>query len=314
MSQPGKLASFLLSVVSNNFWLKLISLVTALGFYAFIHSAKPLSQKFEVRVAYEEPETSTRKGLSSDIPKTVLIDVVGPAQAVQQIDEDDLYIRLNLSGGQDDDLTLTKDMISELPPRVKVKKFSPPLLEIRFEDVIDRAIKVQVTRTGEPASDMEVSGNITVQPEVVTATGIKSLVDTIQFARTEAFDVTGLGQGVTTRMLKLDPAPQGVDYDQASITARVDIKRKLATKQFLQIPVEVVGLPRAKTKPRQVSIQVTGSEDVVSKIVKEMIVPQVDPSKAEVDLGQPGSANFSVVVDIPDVQIEVRPTKFLVKW
>ena len=64
---------------------------------------------------------------------------------------------------------LTEDMINDLPPRVRVTKFSPPRLEIKFEDIVSREIKVQVSRTGEPAKGYAVSGLI-VEPEMV-ATG-----------------------------------------------------------------------------------------------------------------------------------------------
>jgi hypothetical protein len=73
-------------------------------------------------------------------------------------------------------------------------------------------------------------------------------------------------------------------------------------------------MPRAKTRPGTVHVVITGTPAAVAKIDASLVVPQVDPMKGEIDLSQPGSANFPVIVDIPDVQVDVTPTKVLVKW
>lgn len=297
----------------ENFWLKLIALISALGFYAFINSAQPLHQKIEVQVRYELPERDAPKALKSDIPRNIYVDVEGPAQSVSELDESTLWITLNLQGMQDETLRLTQDMIQNLPPRVRVTKFSPGHLDIKFEDIVTRDVDVQVARTGEPKRGFEVN-SIIVEPQVVQAIGIKSQVDTLQFARAEPFDVTDLEEGRYTRSLKLDEPPQGVEYDHQSVTARVDVTRELAKEVFDAVSVEVVGLPRAKTRPAVVNIRISGPPDVVSKITKELVVPQVDLSKEEIDFSVPGSKNFPVRVDLPDVQIEIIPDKVLVKW
>ena len=315
MSERGRLSGFLLDAIFNNFWLKLIALVSGLGFYAFIHSAENLNQKFEVQVRYEVPDPGeVKKALSSDIPRTIIVEVEGPASAIQSITEGDLSILLNLTGGVDGDLKLEQDMVNNLPNRVRVTRFSPPRIEIRFEPIITSNIKVQVSRTGEPAKGMEVTGAIVVEPEEVVATGIKSRVDTIQFARADAFDVTGLDEGRHTRSLKLADPPPGVTFDNAAVTARLDVARKLAEKSFDSVSVEVVGSPRAKTRPPVVNVKIIGAPEKVAAITKEMIVPQVDLAKAEIDFSTPGSESFDVIIELPDLTLEVVPPKVLVKW
>ncbi len=313
MSTKTGVVGNLMDRALENFWLKLIALITALGFYAFINGAQPLHQKLEVQVRYELPDRDAPKALKSDIPRNIYVDVEGPAQSVAELDESNLWITLNLQGMQDESLRLTQDMIQNLPPRVRVTKFSPARLDIEFEDIVTRDVDVQVARTGDPARGFQVS-SIIVEPEVVQAKGIKSQVDTLQFARAEPFDVTNLEEGRYTRSLKLDEPPQGVEYDHQSVTARVDITRELAKEVFDAVPVEIVGLPRAKTRPEAVNVRITGAPDVVSKITKELVVPQVDLSKEDIDFSTPGSKNFPVRVELPDVQVEIIPDKVLVKW
>jgi hypothetical protein len=313
MSRRGRFSGWVWGLLFDNFWLKLTALVAALGFYAFINLAKPSTEKFEVRLRLEDPLPSSGKARKVDLLPVIWVEVKGPAPAVKQIDQRDLFIELNLTDGQDEEIELVESLIS-LPPRVHVTRFIPPVLKFRFEDIINREIKVQVSRTGELAKDMEVKGAIVIEPETVIATGITSLVDTVQFARADAFDVTGLEEGRHTRNLKLDRPPEGVRYDHADIMASIDVIRQLAEKEFEQVTVEVIGLPRSRTKPATVSIKITGTPDEVAKINADLIVPQVDPTKGDVDLSQPGSANFTVVVNLPNVQVEVVPATVLVKW
>ena len=52
----------------------------------------------------------------------------------------------------------------------------------------------------------------------------------------------------------------------------------------------------------------------VNDILPETIVPHVEPKTAEIDTTKPGSAMLDVLVEVPRVKVEVRPSQVLVKW
>ena len=161
---------------------------------------------------------------------------------------------------------------------------------------------------------MEVIGKTIVEPATLVATGIDSAVSVIQFAHTEAFDVSGLSEGQHQRRLRLDDPPENVSWGEASVQATLEIARKLARREFAGLKVEVVGLVNAKLRPAAVTVKVEGLPEHVEALSEDAIVPRVDPKAAGHDIGQPGSANLEVILDIPHVVLTITPAEVFVSW
>jgi YbbR domain-containing protein len=202
-----------------------------------------------------------------------------------------------------------------IPVGVAVEQIFPSSLKVKWDDVITKAIAVQVPRTGEPRPGYGLKGVIASDPVEVHATGPRSVVDVIQVARAAPFDVTGLGQGTHTQKLPLDKPPTLVSYDRDQVTASVDITRQLVTKTFPRLKVEIIGLPRATTRPGTVSVVVTGTTEDVNAIAPDAIVPRVEPKSAGDDITKPGNDNLVVLVDVPKgIIVQVDPPKVVVTW
>jgi hypothetical protein len=159
---------------------------------------------------------------------------------------------------------------------------------------------------------MEVQGKPTIEPSHLEATGIESSVSVLQFARTEPFDISALGEGKHKRLLRVHEPPEGVSFNQDSVEATIEIARKLTTREFTEVRVDVLGIPGARVRPNTVTVKVTGSPDRVEVLRQDAVVPVVDARRE--NLSQPGSAQLPVVVDIPHVQVTVTPPQVLVKW
>lgn len=299
----------------DNFLLKLISVLFALGFYAVIHSEQNAQRTIAVKLVVEKPPENASRALMSPLPPTVNVTVVGPLKQLEAIHPETLSITLNLEAAQSiPDLKLLSDMITELPPRVKVRRIEPAHLAIRFEEIIERKVKVQVTRTGEPREGMEVVGEIATEPATVVAIGTESAVSVIQFARSEPYDLSGLDEGEQTRLLKLAEPPEHVSFGAGSVLATVKVARKLASRAFTELRIEVVGVAAAQVRPTTVEVRVQGAPERVNELRAEAIVPRVDPKAMGEDISKPGSANLPVIVDIPNVGLSISPPYVFVRW
>jgi hypothetical protein len=160
-----------------------------------------------------------------------------------------------------------------------------------------------------------VKGAIASDPVEVQLRGPKTVVDGIRSARAAPFDVTGLGQGVHTLKLPLDKPPTLTSYEIEQVTASVDIARQLVTRTFSRLKVEVIGLPRATTRPGAVSVVVTGTAEDVNALAADALVPRVEPKAAGDDIAKPGNDNLTVLVDVPkSVNAQVDPPKVVVTW
>jgi hypothetical protein len=298
----------------DNLGLKLISLLCALGIYAFIHGAENAQRTFSVSVVSIMPPESANRQLMTQIPNEVKVTLRGSRTQLDGLRSDDLgTLQLNLRSGRETNVDLKASMF-RAPAGVEIEEIYPQGIELRWDDVVERQIAVQIARTGDPAPGFTMKGAIGSEPRVVKARGPRSIVDVMQFGRAAPFDVTGLTEGVYRRPLPLDKPPKLVTYDVESVIATVEIGRELAKKEFANLRVEIVGLPRATTAPATVKVRLSGVAEDVNAVSPESLVPRVEPKTSGADLAKPGSAFLDVLLDVPKVKVEINPPKVLVKW
>lgn len=298
----------------ENFGLKVLSLIVALGFFGFIHGDERAQRTFLVSVVTVPPPESANRQVMTQLPTEIAITLRGSRAQLDALRADDLgTVRLDLSSGTDEQIFFDEAMF-RVPPGMNVDQIYPPKVSVRFDDVIVRQVPVQIARTGEPAEGFTVKGPTEVEPETVTAEGPRSVIDVIQYARAAPFDVSGLKEGTYRRPLALNPPPALATFDVQSATATVEIVRELRSTTFRKLRVEVVGAPNLTAQPAAVNVKVTGTPEEVNSLAPESVVPRVELPK-DLDVKEPGSAYLDVLVELPgDIEAEVEPKKVVVKW
>lgn len=321
MSFADTLRAFVRSALLDNLGLKVVSLVCALGFYTFIHGAENAQRTFRVSVVSIMPPDEANRRLMTPLPTEIAVTLRGSRSTLDDLRADDLgSLQLDLRSGQRTRIDLDPSMIHALPGLV-VEEMYPARIDLRWDDVVTRVIRVQIARTGEPAPGFMVKGAPRVEPESITAQGPRSIIDVMQFVRAAPFDVTGLVEGEHRRPLPLDKPPDLVGFDLESVSATVEISRQLASKQFPALKVEVIGLPRAVTTPRTVSVIVRGTPEDIGTLTADTVIARVEPKAEGSDRTRPGSAFLDVLVEVPRVthegpppEVEILPKRVLAKW
>lgn len=313
MNRSDTLRSYVLSALTENLGLKAVALLCALGFFVFIQGAERATRTFSVAVVRTVAPAAMNRQLLTELPNDIAVTISGPRTRIDRISPVELgTIRLELSTGYEGTLEIKPSMFN-VPPGLRVEQVFPSTLSLRWDDVVERTLPVQIARTGQPPPGFSVLGQITTMPATVSVRGPKSVVDVLQFVRAAPFDVSGLGEGYHPRSLGLDPAPKHVSFDVESITATVQIVREERVVPFKAVRVEVVGLPLAVTKPSTVSVELRGIPELVERIESDAIVPRVS-LPTDVDLKKPGSMMADVIVDLPGLEVSVNPKQVLVKW
>ena len=315
MSVKGGVREQIRAALLENIALKILALCCAMALYAFTHGSEIEQRVFSVPVASIPPPTPATRHRISQLPTEVRITLRGPRTQLDDLHSDDIgALQLDLRSGRDAKIDLDEKMF-RIPAGLTVEQITPPSLEVKWDDVIVKSVPVQVPRTGEPLPGFVVKGVVTSDPLEVQVRGPRTVVEGIKSARAAPFDVTGLGQGIHTQKLPLDKPPSLTSYDVDQVNASVDIARQLVTKTFSRLKVEVIGLPRATTRPTTVSVVVTGTAEDVAAISPDAIVPRVEPRAAGDDLNKPGNDNLPVIVDVPKgVSAQVDPPKVVVTW
>ncbi|MFO0549353.1 MAG: CdaR family protein [Polyangiaceae bacterium] len=313
MSAQGRVQRFFASIFLENLGLKLVSILCAIGFFISIRGSERAELRFDVGIAHADPPESARRILVKEPPSQISVTLRGPRSQLETLPRDLGTLTLDLSTGRESILEIKPSMIPNLPPGVEVAQVFPSRIEVRWDDIVSRELPVQVTRTGDPAPGNSVHAGITTSPETVRATGPRTIVDLMQFARAANFDISDMIAGTHERTLALDLPPAGVDYAVPSVKATITIIREQKTLPFKAVRVEVVGSPKATTRPETVAVSVRGDTEAVSNIGTDQIVPRVE-LPAGTDFTKAGSMMANVIVELPGVDVTVNPKEVLVKW
>jgi YbbR domain-containing protein len=315
VSARGGVRDVLRAAFVENFSLKVMALCCAIALFAVTHGQETAQRTFSLSLASLMPPSPAKRALMTQLPSDVLVTLRGPRTQLDELHADDIGpVHLDLQSGQDAKIDLDEKMF-HVPTGVSVEGILPSSIKVKWDDVIAKSVPVQVSRTGEPRQGFAVKGVITSEPAEVVAHGPRGVLDVIQVARAAAFDVTGLGQGVHTLKLALDKPPPLVNYDLEQVSATVDITRQVVSKTFPRLKIEVIGVPRAITRPAAVNIVITGTAEDVNAIAEGALVPRVEPKAAGDDITKPGNDNLLVLLDMPKgVTAEVDPPRVVVTW
>lgn len=300
-------------LVFENFGMKVIALLVALGFYASMHTTSNAQRTVQVPLIADMPPRGGTRALISDIPQTISVTVEGPRQQLDDLEARLDPIPLDLRGALDDVVTLVPGMIAGLPQSLRVTRIIPESLAIHWENVMERQLEVQVPIAGQLAQGLELRVDVSVSPKYINARGPESVVKSIQLARAEAFEIGGLGEGRYTRSLLLAAPPAKVSFDVPNIEATIEVARKLVTRELLA-KVQVIGLARGRAEPAVVRVLVSGTPERMATLRQDSILARVDPKAQGIDPTKPGTALMPVIVDVAEATATSDPPQVVVRW
>ncbi|MEZ4224623.1 MAG: CdaR family protein [Polyangiaceae bacterium] len=313
------LVAWLRDAFTSNFGLKALAFSFALGLFAYQKGQEDQQQRtIPVGVVMRLPLDSQKRELMTPIPASIHVTLRGSTRAIDRLIQAGVApVEVDLRDGLKDSVVFEPSMFS-LPPEVELTIVDPPNIELEWQDIVTRLIPVQASITGKPAEGYVVKGEPEVEPKEMTVRGPQSSVETMQFVRLAAFDVSGLTEGVYRRPIAIDAPPNRISYiGPKTATVSVIIARRVSEARFPKRPVEVLGVTNGIVSPRTVDVTVIGPPEVVRALRADQIVPRVDLSKLQgLDLEKlkHGSTTAKVIVELAEADAEIQPPTVNVKW
>ena len=313
----SSLLAFLRDSFTENIGLKALAMCFALGLFAFVHGQEEEQQRtVPVALVMRLPQGSAQRELMTPIPASIHVTLQGSARAIDNLIQDGIPpVEIDLRDGRRESVVFDESMFT-LPPETKVTIIDPSSIELDWEDVATRQIPIQAAITGQPADGYVVKGEPEVEPKAITVSGPISAIEVLQFARLQAFDVSGLSEGAHRRRLGIDAPPVRVRYlGPQAASVSVTVARRVSEVRFENRPVEVVGMPGGIATPRTVDVVVAGPPEIVRALRPEQIVPVADLTKVEgLDLTKHGSSTIKVTLSLSHAEAELQPPTVSVKW
>jgi hypothetical protein len=299
------------SLFTENLNLKILSFAFALVLYSLVHDAQDAQRVVDLGVTVRVPPDTANRILVSQSATKVRVTLRGSRAALDDIHTDDIgTLQVDAHAGTEKELSLDAEMLHALPPGVRVEEIDPPSIALQWEDEIVRDVPIEVSVVGSPALGYIVKGVPRADPPAVRVRGPKSEVLTLQHARAEAFEVTGLTEGSYARELAIDKHG-GLTYSASAVKATLDIARELVERPFTKLAVAVIGPAKAHTNPAEVDVRLTCPPDILRALRPEQVVPQVEVLSKE-----PSGvvAHVPVEVSVDKCNALVTPDKVIVKW
>lgn len=296
---------------TENLNLKVLSVAFALVLYSLVHGGKDAKRSIVVDLEAKLPPEHSNRVLVTQLPQSVRVTVRGTSSTIDDLRASSMPLQIDLTSGNESHVSLEPRML-RLPAGVKVdvSEFDPPALDLTWEERIDRDVPVQVSVVGTPAIGFMVKGMPQSEPKNVRIRGPKSEVSVLQHVRVDAFDVTGLSEGVYPRRLGLDRSVSRFKAEPQSVMITAEIMREIAERQYTKLPVAVVGQPRAHAQPVDVDVRLVCPPDILRGLRAEQIVPHVDVTSKDPS----GSESLPVKVSLEKCEAHVTPESVIVRW
>jgi YbbR domain-containing protein len=306
----ASLGERLKTALTENMNLKLLSFGFALVLYSMVHGGQDAQTSVSVDLDVLLPPETANRILVDKSKESVKLTVRGPRAAIEELHARDIgAIQIDARTGSEKRIPIDPASI-RLPPGVHVEQVDPPAIDLVWEDRVERDVPIQVSVVGSPAPGYVVKGTPKPEPHDVRVKGPKTAVMTLQFARAEAFDVNGLGEGVASKQLAIDkPQPQ-LSYDVPSVRVALEITREIVERPFTKLAVAVVGPPKGKTQPAEVDVRLVCPPEVLRALRPEQVVPRVEVKSHE----PTGSVTLPVEVSVDKCEAHITPSTVIARW
>jgi len=225
----------MLTLLTENWILKLLSLAFALVLWFFVMGERKLEVGYTVPL--ELKNTPPGMMVANEVPSLVDVRLSGPRTMLMNLSPKDISISVDLADLKPG-LTSFKRLEERLniPSGVKVTRLSPSFVDVKLERIKEKVVPVQVVFSGVPAEGFQVSA-VRTSPERVAVEGAESEIKDVTEVVTEPVDVDGVKESFTLMV--------PISY-RGKYTALKDIKTA-----EVQVTVEPLPPPPTQKKSRR---------------------------------------------------------------
>jgi YbbR domain-containing protein len=205
--------------VLHNFWLKILSLLIAVGLWRAIAPDQEPAE-VAIRVPIEFQHVPAHLEINSVTIPEAQIRVRGPERIIRDLRSTDIHAELDLTDAKPGDRTfdLTAQQIRHQRD-LHVVQVVPGQVHLSFDTRLTRDVEIHPRVTGNFLSGEQIS-KVLVDPERITITGPKHHVETMDAATTDPIDASGTTTQATfvTNVYVADPLVQVVQPTPVRVT------------------------------------------------------------------------------------------------
>ena len=182
----------MLKLITENWTLKLTSLVFAMILWMFIMGERRLEVGYAIPLHLQNvPEALM---VANEVPSQIDVRISGPRTLLLKVNPNDMSIVVDLADLKPG-LTTFKRLEERLniPSGLRVTRLSPSFVDIKLERIRDKRVPIKVVLTGEPAPGYRVAG-LNAVPEQALVEGAERELKRVSEVTTEPVDLEGVSE------------------------------------------------------------------------------------------------------------------------
>ena len=110
-----------------------------------------------------------------------------------------------------------------VPQGITLVAVSPTALDLTWDEIVARDVRVQVTVFGWPTDGFSLRGEPSADPPTVRVRGPRALVEALRSVEAGPLDVNNLPRGTHVQRVSLAAAPERLRYEALSVDATVEV-------------------------------------------------------------------------------------------
>lgn len=296
----------MMQFLTRNWWLKLISLLLAIGlwFYAEGEESIEISRQIPLEVKVENEKMSILKKSTDEIqvffqvPRALLSDLTSKQiTAFHEVEKE-----IKTTG--DYSFRVEARDIRVPTPQIRVVRIQPEVVVVTLDEMIVKKLPVEPNFSGEPAFGYQIhKEKIQLNPNAVLVEGPKGELEKMDSIKTEKIDLVGRIRSFR-RTLEVVLPPHMKATSESLIDTVVPVHEEYIEKTFQKVPVQILRRfesdPDILIDPKEVDLTLEGSKKALESIYPEQTLAYVESSAVK-----EGGEEIPVKVILPEgVQIK----------
>lgn len=266
-----------------------------------------------------ELKLSKSQALGNELPSNINVTLRGKGwELLGVLLSGSPVYELDLTGyKKDSKINLTQSMhdILGLPTGVSILNVSPDMIDVNFDNVTTKYVKVKNNVQVFTKDGYFVVDNPVISPDSIKITGAMSIIGKIKYLPTEPLIIKNANSSFTKYVRILDTLSNIVKIDPKSVTITYNVELS-AEKTLDELDVNVLNVPADKTVliiPPKISVYLRGGVDQLAKLNPEDIIVSVDFNQIEKDSSDFVIPKISKPVDISIVKFQPDKFQYIIK-
>ncbi|MBI5403687.1 MAG: YbbR-like domain-containing protein [Ignavibacteriae bacterium] len=300
----------------KNILIYILSFVGAALLWLYVNLNLSYTINFQIPL---EVKTAGSQALGSDLPSFIDLTVKGKGwELLGIILSKKKSFNLDLSSfKKDTKINVSQKLgeILEIPSGVSVLNVNPEILEINFDNITSRMVKVKNMINVVPKENYFIIGQPSVSPDSVKIIGAMSVIGKIKFLPTESVNINDVNSGFTRTFKIIDTLNNIMKIEPKTVTISYRIELS-AEKNIEDVNVVVRDVPPDKEVllvPPKLKIYLRGGVEQLAKINPEEILASVDFRSIDSDSLGYVSPKITLPVDASIIKYEPQKFQYIIK-